>query len=111
MEGKRCGSYADEILDVSQGATSVLGYGRDAMRGMRLSDLYYGQAPELLAFLRALAEGGEPWSDRFTCTDAGGRTVRSELAVAATSFQDRRVVIGLLRRLPRDGPNVLSAPR
>jgi PAS domain S-box-containing protein len=102
--------YADEILDVSQGAASVLGYGRDAMRGMRLSDLYHGQAPDFLAFLRAVAEGGEHWTDRFGCMDAEGRTVRTELAVAATTFQDRKAVIGLLRRLPRHRPSVLSAP-
>ena len=103
--------YADEVLDVSQGAASSLGYGREAMRGMRISDLYHGEAPDLLAFLRAVAEGEEHWTDRFACSDAEGRTVRIELAVAATSFQDRKAVIGLFRRLPRHRPSVLSAPR
>jgi PAS domain S-box-containing protein len=103
--------YTDEILDVSQGAATLLGYERDEMRGMQISALYHSEATEFLAFLRAVGEGGAPWTDGFSCMDADGRTIRTELAVAPTSFQDRKAVIALLRPLPKHRTNVLSAAR
>ena len=72
----------DRILDVNPKACSMLGYSREELTAMGISDIHPGEMPALLAFAESVLEGGAGWTDELTCMTKSHAKLPAEISSA-----------------------------
>ncbi|WP_445600267.1 sigma 54-interacting transcriptional regulator [Azospirillum sp. A39] len=68
------------VRDANAAACHLLGYDRDLLCGMVVTQLHRGQEPALLVFTEAVIAKGAWWTRSLTARHAGGRQLRLEYA-------------------------------
>lgn len=87
------------IVDANPAASRLLGYGRDALRAMRATDLHQGQEPALIVFTDAVLTKGAYRTRSLAAKHAAGRTLRLEYAGTGLPDADPPVILVVLHDL------------
>jgi PAS domain S-box-containing protein len=69
---------ADRIVDVNRAAEGLLGYEREALLRLRVTELHPGQRPGLCVFTEEVLQRGAGWSRELECRRGDGSTFRPE---------------------------------
>ncbi|WP_207456124.1 sigma 54-interacting transcriptional regulator [Azospirillum sp. SYSU D00513] len=70
------------ILDANPAACRLLGYDRDLLRSMPVTELHRGQEADLVVFTEAVLSKGGYWTRRLSARHAAGQTLALEYAGA-----------------------------
>lgn len=89
----------NKILDASPSACDLLGYGREELKGMPVSEIHPNEMDELMSFAQQAAQDGGATTSELTCLTKSGNVIPSE--ISATFYReenlDRSIMIAQVR--------------
>lgn len=83
----------DRIIEANMAACRLLGYDRDALVGLKVSELHPGQLPTLIVFTQAVMARGQWWTTGLKPRHALGREVEVEYAGSLLPLEPGRELI------------------
>jgi PAS domain S-box-containing protein len=89
----------DATVDANTRACRLLGYQRDELRALPLSELQPGDASELFGFLDAVCGRGEGWTDKIPWLTRSGQAVPVEISASPVVIAGQQCVIAHLSDL------------
>jgi PAS domain S-box-containing protein len=87
----------DEILDVNPRACAMLGFSREELLSMTISNIHPNEMPQLQAFAARVFEKGEGWTNELTCMTKSGHFLPSEISASAIDIAGRRCMVAMVR--------------
>ena len=87
----------DEILDVNAQACTKLGYEREELLSLRVSDIHPGEILLLHAFGESVFEKGYGWTDELSCMTKSGDVLQTEISASVVKISGRDCMISLIR--------------
>lgn len=87
----------DKILEVNPRACSMLGYSREEMLSMSVSDIHPVEMPQLLAFSRSVVLEGKGWTDQLTCLTKRGEALSAEISASTIDLDGRLCLLSMVR--------------
>lgn len=91
----------DRIVDANPRACRFLGYERDELLALRMSDVHPHELERLQEFTGAVLAQGEGWTDELSCLGKDGVPVPSEISASLVSVEGEGRVIALVRDVSR----------
>jgi PAS domain S-box-containing protein len=87
---------ADEILECNREACEMLGYDRDEVLGLAVSEIHPGEMDRLRQFADAATDGGAR-TDALSCRRRDGQQVPAEISGASIWFRGRECLLAVVR--------------
>ncbi len=87
----------DKIIDVNSKACEMLGYSRERLLSMAISDIHPNEMPELQAFAKSVSRNGHGWTSELTCLTSTGRFLSAEISASFIDISGRSRMIALVR--------------
>lgn len=87
----------DAIADVNDKACEMLGYSREELLSMRVSDIHPHEMPQLRAFAQTVLRDGAGWTNELTCLTKRGDVLASEMSASSFDLDGRPLMIALVR--------------
>ncbi len=89
----------DRIVDMNPKACEMLGYSREELLSLRVSDVHPDEMPALRAFTRSVQEQGHGWTSELTCRTKSGEKLPAEISASAVEADGYNLVIAMVRDL------------
>ncbi|MCH8310626.1 MAG: GAF domain-containing protein, partial [Chloroflexi bacterium] len=87
----------DEIIDFNAQACTLLGYSKEELESIRVSDIHPYDMDKLIKFGEAVVEIGHGWTDQLTCCTKSGTPVASEISASAIDIGGSASLIVMIR--------------
>ena len=87
----------DKILDVNSKACEMLGYSRQKLISMSISDIHPYEMPKLQAFAKSVSKNGHGWTSELTCLTSKGEFLPAEMSASFIDLSGRSCMIALVR--------------
>ena len=87
----------DAILDVNPKACSMLGYSREELLSLHISNIHPNEMPKLLDFAKSVAEHGRGWTNELTCLTKSGQVLPAEISASTIDVAGSTCMIALVR--------------
>ena len=87
----------DKIVDVNSKACQMLGYSRQRLVSMSISEIHPNEMPELQAFAKSVSENGHGWTSELTCLTSTGRFLPAEISALLIDLSGTSYMIALVR--------------
>jgi PAS domain S-box-containing protein len=94
----------DRIIDANFRACSVLGYPREKLIAMRVSDVHPNVLFQLRSFVRSVYPNGKGWTDELTCLTSEGDVLPTEISASIARIGDRTLTIAVVRDISEPKP-------
>jgi formate hydrogenlyase transcriptional activator len=88
---------ADAILDANPRACRMLGWSREELLGLRISDVHPAEMPEFLAFARTVVDTGSGWTNELSCLTRSGSVLPAEISASIIDVEGRACVVAMVR--------------
>jgi formate hydrogenlyase transcriptional activator len=88
---------ADAILDANPRACRMLGYSREELLGLRISNVHPAEMAEFRAFARAVVETGSGWTNELACLTRSGTVLPAEISASVIQRDGRPCVVAMVR--------------
>ncbi len=88
---------ADAILDANPRACRILGYSRDELLRLRISDVHPAEMAEFRAFARAVVETGSGWTNELACLTRSGAVLPAEISASVIQRDGQPCVVAMVR--------------
>ena len=86
-----------DILDVNPAAYRMLGYSRDELLALKISDVHPNEMPELMRFAETVFSDGKGWTNELTCTTKTGQVLPAEISASAVRIEGEDCMIAMVR--------------
>jgi PAS domain S-box-containing protein len=90
-------SMHGDIMDVNPRACAMLGYSREELLSMQLSDIHPHELPRVHAFTASVTEQGIGWTDELTCLTKSGDYLPAEISASIIKSEGKHLVISMMR--------------
>ena len=87
----------DKIIDVNPKACEMLGYSRERLTSMSISEIHPNEMPQLQAFAQSVSRNGHGWTGELTCLTSTGRFLAAEISASMIAISGRSRMIALVR--------------
>ncbi len=87
----------DEILDVNPQACKMLGFPREDLLSMRMSEIHPEEMPLLRNFAASVFDRGHGWTNELSCLTKSGKRLPSEISASVIELGGRKCLIALIR--------------
>ena len=87
----------DKIIDVNSKACEMLGYSRQRLISMSMSDIHPYEMPTLQAFAKSVSRNGHGWTSELTCLTRTGEFLPAEISASLIDLSGRSYMIALVR--------------
>ncbi len=87
----------DRIMDANPRACEKLGYTRDELLAMRMSDIHPDEMPALQAFAASVLKSGHGWTNELTCITKSGEGLPSEISASLIEVSGQKWMLALIR--------------
>ena len=89
----------NRIIDVNPSATKMLGYSRDELLTMRISDIHPKEMDLLEEFANQVLAKGAGWSNELTCKTKNGELLFVEVSASMITIDDQKYLISMVRNI------------
>jgi len=72
----------DKVIEANPKACRMLGFTREELLSMPISDIHYGEMSGLSSFSQSVRKTGASWSDQFHCRAKDGRLIPVEISAS-----------------------------
>ncbi len=86
-----------EILDVNPRACTMLGFSREELISMPMSNIHPNEISQLQAFTAQVLENGEGWTNELTCLTKSGHCLPSEISASVIDINGKKFIISIVR--------------
>jgi PAS domain S-box-containing protein len=90
-------SAQGKILDANPRVCSMLGYSREELLSMPLSDIYPNDVAKLVTFMQSVLEGGQGWTDELVCRTKAEQFIPCEILASVTDVGDISCIVASVR--------------
>src|SRR5581483_594488 len=90
-------SAQGKILDANPRVCSMLGYSREELLSMPLSDIYPNDVTKLATFMQSVLEGGQGWTDGLVCRTKAEQFIPCEILASFTDVGDISCIVASVR--------------
>ena len=87
----------DRILDVNVRACELLGYSREEVLALSISDIHPDEIPRFRAFAQDVIESGSGWTNELTCLTKTGDIVDTEISASAVQIEGENLIVAWVR--------------
>ncbi len=87
----------DRIVDANIRACELLGYSRDELLSLSISDIHPDEMPRFHAFTKEVMESGYGWTNELTCLAKTGVKVAAEISAATVQVDEGVWVVAWIR--------------
>lgn len=87
----------DRILEVNPKACSMLGYSRDELLSMKISDVHPYEMTGLLEFMNSVELKGSGWTNKLTCLTKSGEFLSAEISASSAYIEGKNCIIAMVR--------------
>ena len=87
----------DRIVEANRAGCELLGYTRDELLTLTVSDVHPAEMPQLRAFLDAALDERRASTVKFTCRTKSGTFLPTEISLHVIDSGERRYVLGLIQ--------------
>jgi formate hydrogenlyase transcriptional activator len=87
------------ILDVNPSACRMLGYAREELLALHISDIHPDEMPRLTAFTEAVLADGTGWTDALTCLTKRGEKLPAEFSASAVALDGQPRIVVWVREI------------
>ncbi len=91
----------DNIYDVNPTACNILGFSREELLQMSISDIHPKDLPELMTFSRKVIENGNGWTNELSCLTKSGNYIPSEISASVIEMDGKTLIIALIRDITK----------
>ncbi|MEX2223991.1 MAG: sigma 54-interacting transcriptional regulator [Candidatus Rokuibacteriota bacterium] len=88
---------ADAILDANPRACRMLGYAREELLRLRISNIHPAEMAEFRTFARAVVETGSGWTNELRCLTRSGAVLPAEISASVIQRDGQSCVIAMVR--------------
>ena len=87
------------ILDANPGACRMLGYTREELLALRISDVHPDEMARLAAFTEEVLSEGTGWTDALTCLTKEGKKLPAEFSASAVTLDGQPRIMVWVREI------------
>ena len=87
----------DRIIEANPAGCALLGYEREEILTLMVSDIHPAEMPQLRGFLDVALRDGRATTVKFTCRTKSGRFLPTEIAIHLVESGGRRYILGLVQ--------------
>lgn len=87
----------DRIVEANRAGCALLGYTREELLTLTVTDIHPAEMPQLRAFLEQALGEGRASMVKFTCRTKSGTFLPTEISLHLVRSGDRRYVLGLVQ--------------
>jgi chemotaxis family two-component system sensor kinase Cph1 len=87
----------DRIIEANPAGCALLGYEREEILTLMVSDIHPAEMPQLRSFLDDALRDGRASTVKFTCRTKAGQFLPTEIAIHLVESGGRRYVLGLVQ--------------
>jgi len=87
----------DRIVETNRAGCALLGYTRDELLTLTVTDIHPAEMPQLRAFLDDALDHGRASRVKFTCRTKSGTFLPTEISIHLVESDGRRYVLGLVQ--------------
>lgn len=88
----------DRIVDVNPAACRMLGYTREELLSLRISDIHPNEMPQMMEFAKSVLEEGRGRTDKFGCITKTGEYLSAEISASYfTDVDERQCMVCVVR--------------
>jgi PAS domain S-box-containing protein len=87
----------DRIIEANRAGCALLGYTRDELLSLTVTDIHPAEMPQLRAFLDDALDHGRASRVKFTCRTKSGVFLPTEISLHVVESGGRRYVLGLVQ--------------
>ena len=87
----------DRIVEANQAGCALLGYSRDELLTLTVTDVHPAEMPQLRAFLDDALAHGRASKVKFTCRTKSGTFLPTEISLHVVESGEGRYVLGLVQ--------------
>lgn len=87
----------DAIIDVNARACTMLGYARDEMLSMKVSDIHPHEMEKLRSFASGVFQDEKGWTDQLSCMTKAGDFLSAEISASMLEVGGRKCMIAMVR--------------
>ncbi len=87
----------DRIIEANPAGCALLGYPRDEILTLMVSDIHPAEMPELRSFLDVALRDGRASMVKFTCRTKSGQFLPTEISLHLVESGGRRYILGLVQ--------------
>jgi PAS domain S-box-containing protein len=88
---------SDRVTDANRAAQRLLGYSREELRRLPVTDLHPSQRPGLAVFTQSVIERGSDWTNAMECRRKDGSVFKPEYSASVVNESGRVCVLAVLR--------------
>ncbi len=86
-----------EIVDANSRSESLLGYPRDTICSMKVSEFHRGDVAHFQQFCERVFQCGEGWGDEFSWQTSQGKNIACEISASRIDLGERRLLLAHVR--------------
>lgn len=87
----------DRIIEANPAGCALLGYDRDEILTLNVSDIHPAEMPQLRSFLDDALRDRRASTVKFTCRTKNGQFLPTEIAIHLVESGGRRYILGLVQ--------------
>jgi PAS domain S-box-containing protein len=87
----------DRIIEANPAGCALLGYTREELLSLTVTDIHPAEMPQLRAFLDAALAAGRASRVKFTCRTKSGAFLPTEISLYVVDGGGRRYILGLVQ--------------
>lgn len=87
----------DRIIEANPAGCALLGYEREEILSLMVSDIHPAEMPQLRSFLDDALRDGHASMVKFTCRTKTGQFLPTEIAIHLVESGGRRYILGLVQ--------------
>jgi PAS domain S-box-containing protein len=87
----------DAIVDANPRACEMLGYSREELLSLKISDIHPNEMPALMAFAHSVFKRGHGWTDELSCRTKNGNFLPAEISASTVDIDGQDCMIALIR--------------
>jgi len=89
----------DKIMDVNNKACAMLGYDRQELLAIGMSDVHPHEMDNVKVFVDSVNKNGHGWTDDLNCRTKGGRFIPVEISASVFNLEGTRCMACMVRDL------------
>jgi PAS domain S-box-containing protein len=87
----------DRIIEANAAGCKLLGYAREEILTLMVSDIHPAEMPQLQSFLDVALRDGRASMVKFTCRTKSGQFLPTEISIHLVESGGRRYILGLVQ--------------
>lgn len=87
----------DRIIEANRAGCALLGYTREELLTLTVTDIHPAEMPQLRAFLEDALDQGRASRVKFTCRTKSGAFLPTEISLHLVRSAGRRYILGLVQ--------------